>query len=156
MIRAIVAIDDRRGIAAHGAIPWSIPSDSRYFREQTEGGVVLMGAATYQEFDRPLPNRRNLVASRELITVREGFELIQDVDSFLAQTKDDVWIIGGAGLYASTLKYCEELYLTHVSGDFDCDRFFPNYQQSYRLIERSLDQAENGHQYYFAVYKKNR
>jgi dihydrofolate reductase len=156
MIRAIVAIDDARGIAAQGAIPWHIPVDAQYFRTQTQNGIVLMGKDTYTEFVRPLPERRNVVASRELQTVREGFELTHDVPNFLQQSTEDVWIIGGAGLYASTLQYCDELYITHVAGDFNCDRFFPEFAADFAQIQRTPMQIDNGYNFYFAVYQKNR
>jgi len=156
MIRAVAAIDDKRGIAGAGKIPWSIPADSKYFREQTQSGTVLMGRDTYQEFAQPLPHRRNVVASHELQSVRPGFELTHDVPAFLQQATEDVWIIGGAGLYASTLQYCQELYLTHVAGDFNCDRFFPEFAEAFTQTQRSEVQAQNGYEFYFAVYTKNR
>lgn len=152
MIRAIAAIDDARGIAATGTIPWRIPEDSQYFREQTEGNTVIMGRSTYEEFAEPLPNRRNIVISRSLTTVRKGFELIHDVDAFLQQTTKDVWIIGGAQLYAETLQYCNEIYLTHVTGNFNCDRFFPEYAQAFTLQNESSTKQSGGYSYTFAVY----
>lgn len=156
MIRAIAAIDDRRGIAANGGIPWNIPEDSTYFREQTETGIVLMGKDTYDEFAQPLPNRRNVVASRHLQTVREGFELVHDVPGFLQQTQDDIWVIGGAGLYESTLEFCDELYLTHIAGDYNCDRFFPDYILMFSLKNQSAEQSSGEYRFIFASYERKK
>ncbi|CAN5189013.1 N/A [soil metagenome] len=161
MIRAIAAIDDKRGIAAAGNppwnIPWNIPTDARHFRELTEGGVVLMGKDTYALFDAPLPNRRNVVASQKLTAVRPGFELVNDVAEFLQTSSDDIWIIGGASLYQSTLDACEELYITHIDGDFNCDRFLPDFYSKFILSKESPRQSDNGHTFRFATYiNKNR
>jgi dihydrofolate reductase len=155
MIRAIAAIDGKRGIARAGDIPWHIPEDTRYYREKTENHIIVMGKDTYDGFAQPLPNRRNIVTSRHLQTVRDGFELIHDVDAFLSNQTEDIWIIGGAGLFESTLHWCDELYLTHVEGDFQCDRFFPDYP-GYSLAHRSAEHEQNGYHFYYAVYTKNR
>ncbi len=156
MIRAIAAVDEKLGIAANGGIPWTIPEDGQYFRQQTETGIVLMGKDTYEEFAEPLPNRRNIVASRHLRTAREGFEIVNDVNEFLQNTLDDVWIIGGAGLYTSTLHYCDELYLTHIEGDFNCDRFFPVYADGFSLLSQSSEQVSGNYRFRFAVYASNK
>lgn len=155
MIRAIAAIDARRGIAASGKIPWNIPADSGYFRKQTQGSTVIMGHKTYQEFATPLPNRRNIVVSRHAIAIRQGFEILHDIDAFLEQAQDDVWIIGGAGLYESTLQYCDELYVTHIEGDFNCDQFFPVWEKEFALKQASAWQTEGDYTYQFAVYARN-
>lgn len=155
MIRAIAAIDEKRGIAAKGKIPWDIPTDVQYFREQTLGGIVLMGRETYEQFKGPLPNRRNVVASRSLQTVREGFELTNNAHAFL-QNERDVWVIGGAGLYEALLDDCDELYITHINGDYNCDRFFPSINIKYILNSSSITHKQNGYTFTFAVYKRNR
>lgn len=154
MIRAIAAIDDKRGLAAKGSIPWKIPDDVRYFREQTERGIVVMGWATYLEFAGPLPNRRNIVVSRTTQPVREGFELVTDIASFLDRTQDDIWIIGGAGLFVTTLQFCDELYLTHVVGDFNCDRFFLPYENDFRLTRESETKTNGQYQFQFKVFTR--
>ena len=156
MIRAIAAIDDKRGIAAHGAIPWDIPQDKQYFREKTGHDTVLMGYKTYQEFDQPLPDRHNLVVSRHAYQVRPGFELVHSLEQLLQAPQDDIWVIGGAGLYEAALDYCDELYLTHITGDFQCDRYFPVYEEKFTLKSESTPQTQNGYNFRFAVYTKNR
>lgn len=154
MIRAIAAIDEQRGIAKEGAIPWDIPEDKTYFRNATEGDIVLMGRETYDEFAEPLSGRRNVVVSRSLQEVRSGFELTTNVVSFVANTTEDIWIIGGAGLYESLLDECHELYITHIASDFDCDRFFPAYESSFELVHESPKQYSGDLTFTYAVYKK--
>lgn len=154
MIRAIAAMDERRGIARHNTIPWHIPADLAYFRAQTMGHIVLMGAKTYDTLANPLPNRRNVVASRTLQAVRQGFELVHDVPAFLREATEDVWIIGGAVLFEATLADCDELYITQVNGDFSCDRFFPEYQSDFTLADQQQPQTQNGYTFSFERYIK--
>lgn len=154
MIRGIVAMDERRGIARRGGLPWHIPADLAYFRTQTENHTILMGSKTYNTLPAPLPHRRNVVASYALQVVRPGFELVHDVPAFLRSTKEDVWIIGGAALFAATLADCDELYITHLRGDFNCDRFFPAYQADFTLAEEQPPQTQNDYTFSFARYIK--
>lgn len=157
MIRAIAAIDDKHGLAAHSSIPWHLPEDLRYFRDQTRDGVVLMGRRTAESLKHPLLNRRNVIASTTLTAPIPGFELVPDAVAFLqtaAQDNQNIWVIGGGELFASTLLLCDELYLTHVSGDFGCDTFFPEYANNFKQVSVSPMHNQNGHEFQFAVYQK--
>ncbi len=154
MIRCIAAIDERHGLANDKGIPWQLLTDKHYFREKTEGGIVLMGYKTYEEFAQPLPNRRNIVASTSQQTVRQGFELIDDARQFLQQSREDVWVIGGAGLFEQTLDLAEELYLTQVSGDFHCTKFFPEFKDAFRLVSESKPFSENGISFTFQIWRR--
>lgn len=134
MIRAIAAIDDKLGIATDTGIPWHIQADSDYFRATTKSGKILMGYATYREFAQPLPDRPNYVATNHATTLRDGFLIADDVDAFLkGGDASDIWVIGGATLFASTLDSLQELYLTRVSGDFHCTKFFPAFEPAFHL-----------------------
>ncbi|HEX4219090.1 MAG TPA: dihydrofolate reductase [Acidimicrobiales bacterium] len=134
MIRAIAAIDDRLGLATDTGIPWHIQADSDYFRAKTAPGTVLMGYATYLEFAKPLPDRPNYVATNHASALHDGFLIADDVDAFLrAGGVGGIWVIGGATLFASTLGSVQELYLTRVSGDFGCTKFFPVFEPTFQL-----------------------
>ncbi len=159
MIRAIASVDEKLGIAAPGNdpynIPWRTTEDLRHFRHLTQGGVVLMGRDTYETLKAPLPERRNVVASHTAQILRDGFELVTDVDTFLQKnTSEAIWIIGGAALFTSALEYCDELHLTHVQGDFHCDRFFPEFADRFKVKSESEWQQSGEFTYKFAVYEK--
>jgi dihydrofolate reductase len=115
-----------------------------------------MGRETYSLFEHPLPDRKNVVVSRSAHSVRDGFELVHNVDQFLRNASEDVWIIGGAALYESVLPYCQELYVTQVAGDYGCDHFFPDFIHDYSLQKSSPLHTQNGYTYQFTVYSKNR
>jgi len=158
MIRAIAAIDDRNGIAVTSeqrTIPWNLPEDLAQFKSLTQGSVVLMGANTYQTLAQPLPGRRNVVVTRQLSEVRPGFELANDLEELVSQSQTvDMWVIGGSELFKTALKYCQEIYLTHISGDFNCDRFFPDYTQEFVLKSATPRQASGQYMYRFAIYNR--
>ena len=158
MIRAIAAIDDRNGIAISSGlrtIPWDIPEDMARFKSLTQGAPVLMGVHTYETLPQPLPGRHNVVLSRQLDSVRPGFELARDLESFVSLNPDlDMWVIGGSELYKTALQHCQQLYITHVSGDFSCDRFFPDYTQEFALTEVTPRATSGEYTYRFAVYDR--
>lgn len=143
MIRAIVALDLNRGIAKDGKIPWDLPEDRQYFKEKTMGAVVLMGRGTYDTLPGPLPGRTNLVLTHTT-SLRQGFIPVKDLAQALQQYPN-LWIIGGAEIYAQALPFCEELFITHIPGNYDCDQFFPDFQSQYTLAEKHGP---------FAVYTK--
>ena len=159
VVRVIVAIDKKRGMADNHGIPWAgkIPSDVKYFREKTEDGTVLMGYATYLEFGQPLPNRRNFVATSRNQKLNDGFEPVNDAVAFLQDYKNngpDIWVIGGAGLFTSTINLVDELYLTLLDGDFSCTKLFPEYDKDFELVSQTEPYTENGVTFRFTIWKR--
>lgn len=128
MIRAIFACDSTGGIGKKGTIPWpKNVEDLRWFRENTMGEIVIMGRKSWDDpmMPKPLPNRYNIVVSDR--AVFDGPNMIlkrSEVDKYLKLFTDiekDVWIIGGARLLSSTLHLCDEIWLSRISGDYNCD-----------------------------------
>lgn len=156
MIRFIAALDNKRGIANDHGIPWQgkIPTDVAYFRDKTTGSSVMMGAGWYKEQQLPLPNRRNLVATKDPEPLRGGFDKVTDAHSFLQSVNEDIWVGGGAGLFASTLDLADELYLTLIDADFDCTKFFPEYQNEFIRTDSNQPITENGITYTFTVWRR--
>lgn len=156
MIRFIAALDNKHGIANESGIPWQgkLPGDVAYFRSKTLHGSVMMGYGWYHEQELPLPDRVNLVATSSGDGLRPGFVKVTDAREFLKNTPEDIWVGGGAGLFESTLDLADELYLTHINADFDCTKFFPEYEGIFRLKSRTEPVTENGISYYVAVYER--
>lgn len=154
MIRCIVAVDSKNGMANDHGIPWDLPADRKYFRDQTKNSIVVMGYGTYAEFAEPLPDRRNIVVSREGTDLRPGFELVVDVFEFLKNSTEDVWIIGGAKLFASTIYLADELYITQLEGEFKCTKFFPKYSEAFRRVDTENSKLENGITFSFTHWKR--
>ena len=156
MIRFIAAVDNKLGMANGRGIPWQgkIPGDVKYFRRHTENNSVLMGYGTYMEFEKPLPSRRNVVASSKDEQLRPGFELTQDARAFLDNASEDVWVIGGPGLFAATLDLADELYITQLDQDFQCTKFFPEFRDKFELKSESQPVTENGITYTFQFWAR--
>lgn len=156
MIRFIAAIDEKRGLANDGGIPWQgkLPTDVAYFRSKTEGGNVVMGYGWYQEQEKPLPNRKNIVAYPDELELREGFVQVKDARKFLSETDEDVWVGGGAALFDSVLDLADELYITQLEGDFNCTKFFPEFTDKFELVNETPKHTENNITFSFQVWKR--
>lgn len=116
-----------RVIGAGGTIPWRIPGEQALFKRRTIGSTVVMGRATWESLPparRPLPGRRNVVLSRDPGFVAEGAETAGSVDEVLAKY-DDVWVIGGAGVYEAFLPYADLVVRTEIDLAVDGDTFAP-------------------------------
>jgi dihydrofolate reductase len=153
MIRLIAAVDSRLGIATESGIPWHLPGDIAYFREKTSVGTILMGRGTYDELAAPFHNRENFVLTSSQKHLRPGFERVADVAAFFeAHGGEDIWVIGGAGVFSLTLSRADQLLLTRVTGDFHCTKFFPPFEGDFVRISRSDEHEENRTRYRFETW----
>ena len=141
-MKAIAAMSLNRVIGAEGKIPWHVPEDLRFFKRTTLGHVVVMGRKTYESLGKPLPSRENWVVSNRPLT---GVRVIHDLDE-IAEPRDgrEIFVIGGAQLYAALLPRCAELLLTLIKREVSGDVFFPAFEDSFRLEEvvQTSDQLE--------------
>ena len=128
----VVAMDDNRLIGKDNKLPWHLPADLAYFKKITIGKSILMGRKTYDSIGRPLPNRRNIVITRNTNIVIPGCEVVSNIEQALSITKDEpeVMVIGGASLCEQLLPDVSRLYITKIEGSFDGDVYFPNYDKS--------------------------
>ncbi len=134
LFKAIAAMSLNRVIGADGKIPWHLPQDFRWFKQMTTGQVVVMGRKTFESLGKPLPNRTNIVVTRRgeipgVMTVRDLTAL--DPNQF----EQDVFIIGGAEIYAQTLPRCSDLFLTVVNREVEGDAYFPEFEPLFELKE---------------------
>lgn len=153
MIKAIFACDDNWGIGKNGALPWPHnPADMRWFKDQTNAQTVVMGRKTWESLPKkPLPNRINLVitsANMENYNPRphgtySGSDIpriVKDVIEARYGGIDDVWIIGGAQLFESCIPIIDEIYLSRIEGNYDCDVFLPKSEimNNFKLSENNF------------------
>jgi dihydrofolate reductase len=152
VIAIVVAHSANRVIGRDGGLPWHLPADLRRFRELTTGGTVVMGRRTWESLPerfRPLPDRRNVVISRNGC---DAPEVCRSVEEALS---GDCFVIGGAEVYAQALPLADRVYATELAADVDGDAFFPELAASeWRCVERSRPIAENGHVFTFATYAR--
>ena len=158
----IVAVDDKWGIGKDGNLLCHLPGDLKYFKEKTMGKTIVMGRVTLEGFPgkKGLPGRRNLVLTHDEEYFAENAETIsseEELWSALASTFDgEVFIVGGAKVYAAFLKYCDKCYVTKIHKDFDADRFFPNLDEDEDFVCTELSDVieENGIKYQFLEYNR--
>jgi dihydrofolate reductase len=156
MIRLIAAMDKQLGIADEHGIPWQgkIPLDTMRFHEKTANGIIVMGFATYKEYDKPLHERQNFVVARpDSGELRTGFVAIPDADQFFDRHANEViGVIGGAALFSVTLARADELVLTQLDAVFHCTKFFPQAADAFELISDDGPHVENGITFRFQTW----
>ena len=134
-MKAIVAMTPSRVIGAGNKIPWYLPEDFRWFKRVTTGHPVLMGRMTFESIGKPLPGRRNLVASRS--GAFPGVVMIRNLEAFdPAAYELEVIVVGGAEVYRALLDRCDELLVTRLKKDYAGDRYFPEFESSFRIVEK--------------------
>src|SRR6266850_108315 len=138
MIIGIVAVDRNGAIGKGGKLPWHYSADMKFFKETTTGNACVMGYKTWLTLKKPLPNRLNIVLSRQSeIEQQDSVIVLRDLESVLSLAKDlkgDLFVIGGAQVYRSFLPHIEKWIITEVPLMIeDADAFVPeNYLVGFR------------------------
>lgn len=161
MLSMIVAMDVNRGIGKDNQLLWHIPEDLQYFKSITSHKVVVMGRKTFESIGKPLPNRTNIILTRDPSYKAPGCLVYHSIENILSEnTMDDdhaeVVIIGGAEIYNLFLPYADRLYITQVSGTFNADTFFPTLpNEQWKMISRKKGTQDTSHEYYFEIYERD-
>ncbi|RSD09338.1 dihydrofolate reductase [Amycolatopsis eburnea] len=145
MIGLIWAQSSNGVIGRDGQLPWHLPEDLRHFREVTAGAAVLMGRRTWESLPprfRPLPGRRNLVLSR---TPQEGAETFPSLTLALAAVSGDVWVIGGAAVYAAALSVADRVVVTEIRESFEGDTYAPEVGRAAESVGEWLESSTGLH-----------
>ncbi len=123
----ICAMDQNRLIGKNNALPWHLPADLAFFKQNTLGKPIVMGRKTYESIGRPLPGRQNIIITRDANYRAEGCDCCSSIEAALELARDhaEVMLIGGASLYQQTLEKAQHLYLTRIHSSFEGDAWFP-------------------------------
>jgi dihydrofolate reductase len=157
---ALIAAVARNGvIGASNTLPWHLPEDLNRFRTLTSGHTVVMGRKTWESIGKPLPNRQNIVVSRQAGLCLAGASVAHSLEEALAFAvmPDPVFVIGGEALYRSALPFAAVLHLTEIERDFHGDARFPAFDRAaWREIAREVREPANGEgfAYHFATYER--
>ncbi len=144
MVSIIVAVAENGTIGDKNNLLWHISEDLKHFKAITSGHPVIMGRRTYESLGRPLPNRENVVITRQPLTI-EGCRVVHSLDEAIAlfSAEEEVFIIGGAQIYREALPIADRLYLTRVECSYEGDTHFPAWNvDEWRL--RSSERHERG------------
>jgi dihydrofolate reductase len=140
--KAIAAMSLNRGIGVGNQIPWHLPEDFKWFKQTTTGHVLVMGRKTFESIGKPLPNRETIVLSRGAFS-HPGVKVIRSLDELPALTAGrEVFIAGGAQVYAQALPFCSDLYLTLVKREVVGDAFFPPFEADFELVATLRETSE--------------
>lgn len=138
---AIAAMSPERVIGVGGKIPWHISEDLKFFKRTTLGQVIVMGRKTFESLGKPLPGRENWVLSRS--AVFEGARVFRNPAEIVSPSDGrEIFVIGGAELYAALLPQCHEILLTHVKLTVTGDTWFPVFEKEFdagELVQSGVD-----------------
>ena len=153
----IVALDANRGIGIRNTLPWRLPEDLAHFKRVTSGHPVIMGRKTFDSIGRALPNRRNIVITRNPAWRHVGVEAVGSLlDAIALIGGARGFIIGGAEVFAASINIADQMIVTEIDHRFECDTFFPplvpgQWRESAREPHHS---SANGFDFSFVTYSK--
>jgi len=161
-MKAILSADRNWGIGYQNKLLVSIPSDMRFFREMTEGKVIVMGRKTLESFPNglPLKKRINIVLTHDRSYQVKDAVIVHDKEELLEELKkyreDDVFVVGGGSVDELLLPYCDTAYVTRIDMAYQADTFFPDLDQDpeWELTEESDEQTCFDIEFTFTVYRR--
>jgi dihydrofolate reductase len=171
ILSLISAVANNNVIGGGNTLLWNLPADMKHFRETTSGHTVIMGRKTFESIGRTLPNRRNIVITRDTNYVRDDIEVVNSLEEALRlvsleqgkefeENQDEVeaFIIGGGEIYKQAIDKAQKLYITEVHQDFEGDTLFPEIDKGiWREAHRQDCEPDekNNIPYSFVEYKKS-
>ena len=150
------------GVIGHeGVMPWHLPEDLAHFKKQTAGAPVIMGRRTWESLPprfRPLSGRRNIVITRRPDWQAEGAERAESLQDALARCEaaqePEVWVIGGAQIYAEAEPLAKRALVTEIGRDYEGDAWAPRFDVSWRETARESHVSSNGLPYSFITLER--
>ena len=165
-IALIAAMSTNRVIGINNDLPWHLPDDMKYFMNTTLGRTVVMGRKNYESLPpkfSPLPNRTNIVITRQEDYQAEGCQIVGSMDEALQlgreRAEDFLFIIGGGQIYELGLQHADEVYLTEINAEIENGEvFFPELGSQWTEASREHHPKDDRHEYSFdyVIYKKKK
>jgi dihydrofolate reductase len=170
IISLIAAVSENNIIGGGNTLLWNLPEDMKHFRDKTRGHTVIMGRKTFESIGKPLPDRKNIVITRDKNYLSHGVDIVESLDEALRvasleqgrefeenQDEVEIFIIGGGEIYRQAIGRANKLYITEVHQDFKGDTLFPVIDKSIweetSREDRKVDE-NNSIPYSFVEYKK--
>ena len=157
MISIIAAVAQNGVIGDRNALLWHISEDMKHFKTLTTGHPVVMGRKTWESLGRPLPNRTNVVITRQAIEI-PGCRVVHSLEEAMAlfAADEEIFIIGGESIYRMMLPYCDTVYVTKIDHAFQADTFFPNLDEmdEWAMTEESEEQTCFDLEFTFTKYER--
>ena len=156
-ISIIVAMSKNFVIGKNNSMPWHISEDLKRFKRLTVGNTIIMGRKTFESIGKVLPDRRNIILTRNKDLMINGAEVVSSIEEALSISKYDknIFIIGGEQIYRLAFPHCSYLYLTYINKEMIGDAFFPKFDKSKWLeVSRKEALSSNNISFSFIDYKK--
>lgn len=158
-ITLIVAAAENNAIGKNNQMPWHLPNDFKYFKKNTLEHSVVMGRKTFESIGKPLPERRNIVLTRDLKYANQEVDVANSIQEVITYCRDEreIFIIGGAEVYKQALPLANKILLTRVHTTIDGDAYFPELlDHQWKLVSAEKHQKDEKHafDYTFEVYER--
>ena len=161
IISMIAAVSENLVIGRNNDLPWHLPDDMKYFMQTTKGHCVIMGRKNYESIPekfRPLPNRVNIVVTRQKDFTAPGCMVVGSMEEALVKAaefkEEEVFLIGGSEIYRSGLSIADRLYLTEIKKKIEGDVFFPEFNKNIWIEESRIPHpADDRHVFNFDFVK---
>ncbi|MDM1073492.1 dihydrofolate reductase [Empedobacter brevis] len=160
MINIVVAKASNNVIGAKNDLIWHLPNDLKHFKSLTSGHPIIMGRKTFESLGHPLPNRTNIVVTRDQNWNAEGIGITSSLVKAIETAKkidEDVYIIGGGNIYKQAMEFTDVLYITEVHHEFDGDTYFPEIDsEEWEEVDREDFKKDEKHPYAysFVTYRR--
>ncbi len=159
ILSLIAAIGKNNELGKDNQLLWKLPADMKHFRTTTSGHPVIMGRKTFESLGRPLPNRRNIIITRDKNYHSDGVDVVYSLEealNLLGNTEGEAFVIGGGQIYTESIARANKLYITHVDATLDADTFFPTIDNSWKKVSEEKHEKDTENEYSFAVveYRK--
>lgn len=159
ILSTVIAFGENRGIGFGNNLPWNLPDDLKRFKEITRGHTVIMGRKTYESIGRLLPERKNIIITRDNSYEVPGGIVVHTFEEAISQcqSEDEVFVIGGGEILKIALPYLNKMYLTHVNATVPADSFFPEFNaDEWKIASEEYHPKDENHafDFTFKVYEK--
>ncbi len=162
ILSLLVAASENDVIGKDNQLPWHLPNDLKYFKNQTWGMPILMGRKTFESIGKPLQGRKSIVITRNPDWRHEGVAVVHSVEAAIEKAKEygakEVFVIGGAEIFNTAFEQANRIYLTRVHHRFEGDAFFPEVPvATWNLVQSRFCQADekNAYSHTFQVWERH-
>ena len=163
IISLLVAASENNVIGKDNALPWTLPNDMRYFKNQTWGMPVISGRKTYESLGKPLPGRKNIIITRNKNWDGKGTDVVHSlneaIDKAITFGANEVFIIGGAQIFQEAMRIATRIYITRIHHQFDGDAFFPEIDHNQWMLTKNVfchADAKNAYSHTFQVWERSK
>ena len=162
MIILIAAASQNNALGKNNDLIWHLPKDFKRFKALTTGHHIIMGRKTFESFPKPLPNRTSIVISRQADLQIDGAIIAHSVEEAILKaksiTREDIYIVGGAEIYALSLPLADQILVTQLHDIFEGDAFFPDYSKAANWLEVASEShqpdPQNLYSYHFRTLNR--